>query len=141
MMQLELFDTTYREPVRLEELFAAYYDCRRHKRKTFNALEFEADFEQKLVNLWRAVNEQTYYPGRSIAFIVNKPVKREIFAADFQDRVIHHLVINKLMPLFEALFIRTATAAAPEKARFTASEGWKSLFAPVPKTTAKTVIF
>ncbi|MFR8207162.1 MAG: hypothetical protein ACLU99_13340 [Alphaproteobacteria bacterium] len=47
MMQLELFDTTYREPVRLEELFAAYYDCRRHKRKTFNALEFEADFEQK----------------------------------------------------------------------------------------------
>lgn len=105
-MQLELFDTTYREPVRLEELFAAYYDCRRHKRKTFNALEFEADFEQKLVNLWRAVNEKTYYPGRSIAFIVNKPVKREIFAADFQDRVIHHLVINKLMPLFEALFIR-----------------------------------
>ena len=98
-MQLELFDTTYREPVRLEELFAAYYDCRRHKRKTFNALEFEADFEQKLVNLWRAVNEQTYYPGRSIAFIVNKPVKREIFAADFQDRVIHHLVYQGQLQL------------------------------------------
>jgi hypothetical protein len=39
--------------------------------------------------------------GRSIAFIVDRPVKREIFAADFRDRVVHHLVINKLNDLFE----------------------------------------
>ena len=105
-MQLELFDTSYAEPVKLEEMFAAYYDCRRNKRKTFNALEFEGDFEHRLIELWRQINNRTYYPGKSIAFIVNKPVKREIFAADFRDRIVHHLVINKLMPLFEALFIR-----------------------------------
>lgn len=44
-------------------------------------------------------------PGRSIAFIVNKPVKREIFAADFRDRVVHHLIVSKLNPLFEKAFI------------------------------------
>ncbi|MCK4345337.1 MAG: GIY-YIG nuclease family protein [Bacteroidales bacterium] len=32
-------------------------------------------------------------PGRSIAFIVDKPVKREIFTVDFRDRVVHHLII------------------------------------------------
>lgn len=105
-MQLELFEPQDNELIKLEELFAAYFDCRHNKRKTFNALAFEADFESRLVQLWKEVNDGTYYPGRSIAFIVNKPVKREIFAADFRDRVIHHLVINKLMPLFEMLFIR-----------------------------------
>ncbi len=104
-MQMELFDFSSYNPIRLEEVFEAYYDCRKNKRKTFNALEFEGDFESRLVDLWREINNGTYYPGRSISFIVNKPVKREIFAADFRDRVVHHLVINKLLPLFETLFI------------------------------------
>ena len=51
------------------------------------------------------INTVNYQPGESIAFIVNKPVKREIFAADFRDRIVHHLIINKLNPLFEKDFI------------------------------------
>jgi len=42
---------------------------------------------------------------------VNKPVKREIFAADFRDRVVHHLVIGKLNPLFEKAFIYDSYAS------------------------------
>lgn len=89
----------------LHEFFEAYFDCRRNKRRTINALEFESDYEAELIRLWREVNDGTYRPGRSIAFIVNHPVQREIFAADFRDRVVHHLVINKLNPLFEREFI------------------------------------
>jgi RNA-directed DNA polymerase len=51
------------------------------------------------------MNKMSVSPGRSIAFIVDQPVKREIFAADFRDRVVHHLLINKLNPLFERMFI------------------------------------
>ena len=36
---------------------------------------------------------------------MDKPVKREIFAADFRDRVVHHLIIGKLNQLFEKQFI------------------------------------
>ena len=32
-------------------------------------------------------------------------MKREIFAADFRDRVVHHLIIGKLNHLFEKQFI------------------------------------
>ena len=42
----------------------------------------------------------TYEIGRSIAFIVTKPKKREVFAVDFRDRVVHHLVMLRLEPLF-----------------------------------------
>lgn len=100
--QLELFN--FDEPVTLEEVFEAYYDCRKHKRKTLNALKFEIDYEQNLIELWRQINDGTYEIGKSIAFIVEKPVKREIFAADFKDRIVHHLVIKKLEPYFEKIF-------------------------------------
>ena len=89
----------------ISELFEAYYDCRKNKRHTANALAFEMDYESKLINLCEEINNGVYTPGRSIAFIVEKPVKREIFAADFRDRVVHHLVVNKLNPHFEKQFI------------------------------------
>ena len=97
--------------IELADLFEAYSDCRRNKRNTMNALSFELDYEHELITLWEDINTGRYQPGRSIAFIVEKPVKREIFAADFRDRVVHHLVINKLNPFFEASFIYDSYAA------------------------------
>ncbi|MDZ7576564.1 MAG: hypothetical protein U0904_00075 [Candidatus Nanopelagicales bacterium] len=58
------------------------------------------------------MGQGSYLPGRGVAFVVDKPVKREIFAAGFGDRVVHHLIINKLNPLFEAEFIYDSHACA-----------------------------
>jgi hypothetical protein len=91
--------------ITIDELFEAYFECRKHKQNTINAIAFEVDYESNLVALLEEINNGIYTPGKSIAFIVNKPVKREIFAADFRDRVVHHLIINKLNPLFEKDFI------------------------------------
>ncbi|MDD2200498.1 MAG: RNA-directed DNA polymerase [Bacteroidales bacterium] len=104
-MQLSLFDIP-QPKIELEELFDAYFNCRINKRNTANALAFEIDYENNLVQLCKEINNGTYQIGRSIAFIVNKPVIREIFAADFRDRVIHHLIIGKLNHLFERQFIQ-----------------------------------
>jgi len=91
--------------IEIVELFQAYFDCRSNKRNTANAIAFEQNYESNLLNLCEEINDGTYMPGRSIAFIVEKPVKREIFAADFRDRIVHHLIINKLNPFFEKQFI------------------------------------
>ncbi len=89
----------------LMDLFQAYFDARRNKRNTINALAFEKHFEQELFKLHDEITAGMYTPSRSICFIVNKPVKREIFAADFRDRVVHHLIYNYLSPLAEGTFI------------------------------------
>lgn len=89
----------------IESLFAAYAECRKNKRNTMNALAFELDYERNLLQLAKEINNGSYTPGRSIAFILDKPVKREIFAADFRDRVVHHWVIHRINPLFEKAFI------------------------------------
>ena len=107
-MQLTIFDSVEnaeRLGVDLAELFSAYYQCRKNKRNTANALAFEVDLEENLIDLWRELNSGLYQPRRSIAFVLDQPVKREIFAADFRDRVVHHWLIGKLNPLFEKQFI------------------------------------
>ena len=89
----------------LEEVFEAYYSCRKNKRHTANTARFEVDCEANLFKLWNEINNGDYRPGTSLAFIVERPVKREIFAADFRDRIVHHLIINKINFLFERQFI------------------------------------
>ena len=104
-MQLEMFEELPESKIKLEDLFQAYFDCRVHKRNTGSALKFEADYESQLVRLWEEINNGTYKIGQSVAFIVHKPVQREIFAANFRDRIVHHLVINKINDLIEQCFI------------------------------------
>ena len=107
MQQFSLFEQVPqpKPQIELNQLFKAYYSCRKNKRNTANAIAFEIDYESKLTQLCNEINNGMYQIGRSIAFIVNKPVKREIFAADFKDRIVHHLIINKLNSLFEKEFI------------------------------------
>ena len=89
----------------LYDLFQAYFDARRNKRKTINALEFEVDFESKLIVLHEEICQQKYKISPSICFINFKPVRREIFAATFRDRVVHHLLFNYINPIFDPTFI------------------------------------
>lgn len=88
-----------------EEVFGAYLECRKHKRNTCNALAFEVDYMQGCIQLHRELTDGTYRIGKSIAFLVTRPKLREVFAADFRDRIVHHLVVSRLEPLFEAYFI------------------------------------
>lgn len=89
----------------LEDLFKAYYDCRKSKRYTKEALKFEVDLEANLLQLYKDITGGTYRVGKSSTFIVEQPVKREIFAGSFRDRVVHHYIINKINHLFEKEFI------------------------------------
>jgi len=104
MSQLHLLKKLSSEDT-LEDLFDAYFDARRNKRNTINALIFEKDFEKNLFCLFKEISERRYKPRRSICFVVNRPVKREIFAANFRDRVIHHFVHNYIYQIFEKILI------------------------------------
>lgn len=96
--------------VRAENLYRAYWACRKRKRGTANALAFETDLEANLLELHAALNSGTYRPRPAIAFLVEKPKRREIFAAEFRDRVVHHLLVAHLEPGWERRFIHDSYA-------------------------------
>jgi RNA-directed DNA polymerase len=94
----------------LTNVFRAYFDARKHKRNTLNQLNFEFNLEENLVALYRDIRERRYHVGKSVCFVVDHPVIREIFAADFRDRVVHHLIYNDIAPQFERRFIEDSYA-------------------------------
>ena len=113
-MQLDLFAASDLAQLQ-EELFEAYFACRRNKRNTPSALAFERHFESRIFSLADEMFDGRWRPQPSTAFIVSKPVKREVFAAQFVDRVVHHWLMMKLERHFEGLFIEDSFACRSGK--------------------------
>ena len=93
------------EPITVGEIFEAYYDCRKHKRTSPSALDFEVDLENNLFRLLDEINSWSYKPRPYNCFIIDRPAVREVFAASFRDRIVHHLVVNAINPLLEKRLI------------------------------------
>jgi hypothetical protein len=105
-----------------QELWQHYRNCRRNKRNTRNALAFEIDAEAKLLALQQELRDHTYRPGRSICFVTDGPKPREVFAADFRDRIVHHLLVHHLERVFEPCFIHDSYACRRGKGTLAASD-------------------
>jgi len=87
------------------ELHKAYLEARKNKRNTINQLKLEFNLESELLALERELLNRTYELRPSVCFINELPVKREIIAADFRDRIIHHFIYNRIYPVLDKKFI------------------------------------
>ena len=94
----------------MENLYRAYKQCLKYKKNTANALKFEIQREKNLFKLLEDLQSRRYKISRHICFIVTEPSPREIFAANFRDRIVHHLLCNEIQGLFEKDFIENSYA-------------------------------
>jgi retron-type reverse transcriptase len=105
------------EPSADSDLFAllvqAYLDCRRTKRNSASALAFEARLESNLLELHEELAAGVYTPGQAICFVITRPKPREVWAAQFRDRVVHHLLYNRIADRFHRAFIADSCACIP----------------------------
>jgi len=99
------FEAENNTMVTYKALYEAYMRCRKHKRNTHNALAFEYNLIENLSDLETSLNTFSYTPSRSVCFLTTSPKLREVFAADFRDRVVHHLIVPILERIFEPIFI------------------------------------
>ena len=97
----------------IDEIFQAYFDCRRNKRNTRTAVQFEQRLERNLMRLHRDLNSGQYRIGRSVCFVVTRPKYREVWAADFRDRIVHHVLYNRIADRFYRRFIHDSYACIP----------------------------
>ena len=51
------------------------------------------------------VSWRTYHPSRSVCFVVKQSKFRENLAADFRDRVVHHVLVDVLERVWEPIFL------------------------------------
>lgn len=98
-----------------ENLLASYHACRRRKRYSPRAVEFDYEWESNLLRLRQDLVAGSYRCGRYRNFYIYEPKRRRISAAPFRDRVLHHAVVRVLEPVFERRFIHDSYACRRRK--------------------------
>ena len=89
----------------LFDLYIAYYDASRHKHKMAYVVKFERDLRANLEELCDDLLNRRYKALPSKCFVIDYPKKREVFAAMFRDRIVHHLYFRYTHQMFERTFI------------------------------------
>lgn len=89
----------------LIDLYAAWHMARRHKVTKHYVRVFDRKADENLQAICDALYSRDYHPEPSSCFIVERPKKREVFAAQFADRVVHHYYYNQTHAIFERTFI------------------------------------
>ncbi len=106
---------SYSEIISVENLFQAWGEFRKGKRKRKDVQIFERNLEDNLFELHGSLEDKTYKHGGYLAFYVQDPKQRHIHKADITDRVIHHLLYKYLYKLFDKSFIYDSYSCRLEK--------------------------
>jgi len=89
----------------LADLLIAFHCAAKNKRSKSYVIEFESNLMENLNKLADDLINKTYEHERFTTFMVGPPGQREVFAANFRDRIVHHLYYNYTHKLFEDTFI------------------------------------
>ena len=86
-------------------LLAAAHRARRGKRDRVEVARFVFHLEPNLLKLQEELRSGSYEMRPYRAFTIREPKHRQICAAHFRDRVVHHAVCAVLDPIFETCLI------------------------------------
>lgn len=101
--------------VSFEALLRAADTARKGKRFRPAVASFHFDQERELWKLHEELSAKTYRPGAYRSFFIYEPKKRQISAAPYRDRVVHHALTRVLEPIFERTFIADSYACRKGK--------------------------
>ena len=91
--------------ISFKNLLLAAEKARRGKRFKPGVARFFFHLETELVRLQEELTFMTYRPGPYRTFTIYEGKPRQISAAPFRDRVVHHALTGILEPIFERSFI------------------------------------
>lgn len=80
------------------------------KRKTYNTHGVELRLDENIERLTAQLMACSYKPSRGIASIIFTTVNREIFAAPYIDRIVHHFVVDTIYPWWDRRFLPGASS-------------------------------
>ena len=80
----------------------------------------------------KELSAKAYRPGHFTVFAITDPKLREVWAADFKDRITHHLLVSKIEPIWEKMFIHDSYACRKDKGAHKAIHKIKKILANDP---------
>lgn len=95
----------FHEVVSVANLFAAWNEFKKGKRKKRDVALFELHLENNIFALHRVLTDKTYTHEPYVDFYVCDPKRRHIHKASVRDRVLHQAIFRVLYPVFDKHFI------------------------------------
>lgn len=115
-------DNLFEQITDLNNLEFAYLKALKGKRYTPEVLIYAKRIDENLFNLKIQLENETYNHGKYRQFKIYDPKERLITAASFEDRIIHHAIMNILEPVFEKQFVFHTYACRKNKGTHRAVE-------------------
>lgn len=100
-----------------ENLYQAAQKAFRGKKEKERVALFYFHLESELLKLERELKKETYQVRPYRTFNVYEPKERQICAADFRDRVVHHAICNVVEPIWDKTLISDTYACRKEKGK------------------------
>jgi RNA-directed DNA polymerase len=111
------------EPIaEMDNLELAYYKARKGKSEKASVLEFGKNLRKNLRGLQGQIRSGEVEAGGYHYFTIYDPKKRQICAAPFAQRVLHHALMNVCHPFFEKAQISDSFASRIGKGTYAALE-------------------
>ena len=129
---MKRFGNLWLRVLAFENLLLAYRKARKGKRTRSEVARFDLNLERELLALQRELYDRTYRPGTYRTFTIYERKSRQISAAPFRDRVVHHALLNLVEPLLDRRFIHDSYACRPGKGVHRAVDryqGWAQRYA------------
>ena len=98
-----------------ENLYRSAYMAARGRRYRDTTADFNFHLEEEIDRLHNELATRSYCHGKYRIFTIHDPKKREIAAAPFRDRVVHHAVHDVIEPLIDKSFIYDSYACRNDK--------------------------
>lgn len=99
-----------------EELYKAYNLCLKNKKNKNGTYKFvNEELCKNLIELMDKLNTRTYVPKPSNCYVVTEPALREIYAAQFSDRIVQHFYMKEIEDILEEELIEGCCSCRKEK--------------------------
>lgn len=88
--------------LKFEELYNAYLLCLKNKKRKAGTFNFvNSNLCENLISLLDSLNNRTYKPQASNCYVITDPALREIYAAQFRDRVVQHFYMKEIEEILD----------------------------------------
>ena len=127
----------YIKIISLENLFTAWEEFIKGKRKRKDIAEFSEDLSSNVYSLHLDLLNKTYWHDGYHAFNISDPKPRNIHKATVRDRLLHHAVYRVLYPYFDKKFIHDSYSCRLNKGTHRAMERFKHFSQKVSRNNTK----
>ncbi|MBQ7856981.1 MAG: RNA-directed DNA polymerase [Alistipes sp.] len=103
-----------------ENLLNAYYNARKGKSHKEPVVKFSKNIFENIIQIRDSLRDGSFRLGRYHYFNIYDPKLRVICAASFEERILHHAIMNVCKPYFERNFIFDTYASREGKGIYAA---------------------